>query len=124
LGKGPGALEMAEAALAEQSSEEQDEQAHPRLAGEIAEESDEALIGVLKELIAASEEVSWAKLENREPMLPAYFKTYDKRRETAEKVGSELLRRRGAAVLQNVLRAELGNYASIGNWWRSAGLLD
>jgi HEAT repeat protein len=121
LGKGTNALEMSEAALAQQAMQDQELEVHPRLAGELADEPDENLITVLRELITASEEVSWSKLENREAMLPAYFRSYDRRRETAEKVGAELLRRRGMGGLEQIM-SEIGNYAAIRNWWNAAGL--
>jgi hypothetical protein len=124
LGKGINPLEMTEAALAQQMLEARNEDVHPRLGGEISYESDEDLIGILKELITASEEVSWAQLESREPMLPAYFKTYDRRRGVAEQIGAELVKRRGAAGLQQVLETDLGNYGAIRNWWNAPGLLD
>ena len=124
LGKGGNnSLEMSEAALAQQVLQDHDHDVHPRLAGELTYESEQDLIGVLKEMITASEEVSWAKLENREPMLTAYFKTYDQRREAAEKVGTELLRRKGASDLRQILANDLGNHAAIRNWWNSAGLI-
>jgi HEAT repeat protein len=121
LGKGANALEMSEAALAQQTLHDHDQDVHPRLAGELTHESEQDLIGILKELITASEEVSWAKLENREPMLAAYFKTYDQRREAAEKVGAELVQRK--LDLRQILADDLGNHAAIRNWWNSAGLL-
>ena len=123
LGKGNNALAMSEAALAQQVLQDHAHDVHPRLLGELTYESEQDLIGVLKEVITASEEVSWAKLENREPMLAAYFKTYDQRREAAEKVGAELARRRGASDLQKILAAELNDHGAIRNWWNAAGLL-
>jgi HEAT repeat protein len=89
---------------------------HPRLADATAL-SEADLIAVLKELISASEEISWAKLENREPMLAPYFKEYDQRRQTAEMAGTELARRGGPALLRTILERDLNNYAAIQNWW-------
>jgi HEAT repeat protein len=90
---------------------------HPRLLGDVSEISQADLVGVLQELITASEEISWAKLENREPALAPYFRNYDQRRETAEIVGMELARRGGAELLQTILERDLKNYAAIKNWW-------
>lgn len=89
---------------------------HPRLADATAL-SEADLIAVLKELISASEEISWAKLENREPMLAPYFKEYDQRRQTAEVAGTELARRGGPDLLRTILERDLNNYAAIQNWW-------
>ena len=88
-----------------------------RLLGDTSLLSEADLIAVLKELVNASEEISWAKLESREPMLPAYFKSYDQRRRTAELAGEELSRRGGPARLREVLENELGNHQAIVNWW-------
>jgi hypothetical protein len=97
--------------------EMEDTRVHPRLLGDPGSLSEEELVGVLKELMAASEEISWAKLESREPLLASYFKNYDQRRETADKVGRELFRRGGRALLDQVLGRDLNQYASIKNWW-------
>jgi HEAT repeat protein len=102
----------------EPDGQESDEPSlHPRLTGELSGLSEGELISVLKELIAASEEISWAKLENREPTLAAYFKSYDQRRQTAEAVGVELARRGGTELLNQILERDLNNYATIKNWW-------
>src|SRR6185369_2876625 len=66
------------------SGEPSPAETHPRLAGDPSGVSEPDLVAVLKELIAASEEVSWANLERREPMLPAWFRSYDQRRQAAE----------------------------------------
>ena len=92
---------------------------HPRLLGEVALLTEAELVGVLKELITASEEISWAKLERREPILPAYFREYDQRRRTAETTGAELKRRGGPLLMKRVLEKELDNYAAINNWWQN-----
>ena len=90
---------------------------HPKLMGELSRLSEPEIIGVLKELVTASEEISWAKLENREPMLAPYFKGYDQRRQTAETAGAELARRGGPEALRIVLERDLNNHAAIQNWW-------
>ena len=90
---------------------------HPRLLGDLALLSQNDIVGVLRELIAASEEISWAKLESREPVLAPYFRTYDQRRRTAESAGVELARRGGPGLLQTILERDLNNYAAIKNWW-------
>jgi HEAT repeat protein len=98
-----------------------DAELHPRLIGDLALLSEPDLVGVLKELIAASEEISWAKLEEREPLLPACFKNYEQRRQTAETVGTELYRRGGTALMEKVFKRELQSYATISNWWVGIG---
>jgi hypothetical protein len=90
---------------------------HPRLMSEVTALSDADLITIVKELISASEEISWAKLENREPMLAPYFKNYEQRRQTAEAAGKELARRGGPQLLQTILERDLNNHAAIQNWW-------
>lgn len=90
---------------------------HPRLVGDVSALSQNEIIGVLRELISASEEISWAKLENREPALAPHFKTYDQRRQTAEVAGLELARRGGPDLLRAVLQRDLNNYGAIKNWW-------
>lgn len=114
------------ATLAEQAAEleeeaEREAMVHPRLLGDFSSLSDHELVVVLKELVGASEEISWAKLENREPMLPAYFKSYEQRRETAEIVGRELHRRGGTERMKEVWKDKLDSYASIQNWWSGIG---
>jgi HEAT repeat protein len=115
-------LAVVKAGAQSQSAEESAEQGsepslHPRLLGDLPLLSEGELVGILKELIAASEEISWAKLENREPVLASYFKSYDQRRQTAEAVGIELARRGGAELLRQILERDLNNYATIRNWW-------
>ena len=95
---------------------------HPRLIGDLKLLTNEELVEVMKELVNASEEISWAALESREAMLAAYFKTYEQRAGIAETVGRELRRRGGAALVKQVLGQQLNNNAAIGNWW--AGLAD
>ena len=123
LGKGGAALEMSEAALAQKLQDARDQDVHPRLTGDLSYETPEALIEVLKELIAASEEVSWAKLENREPMLAGYFRTYDQRHAVAGKVGTELARKLGRDGVARVLETDLKGHAAIRNWWMAAGIV-
>jgi HEAT repeat protein len=90
---------------------------HPRLMSDLAALSEAHIVAVLKELVGASEEISWAKLENREPMLAPYFKEYEQRRQTAEVAGAELARRGGQQLLLTILERDLNNYAAIKNWW-------
>ena len=90
---------------------------HPRLIGELKLLTEAELIGVVKELMAAIEEISWAGLENREPMLAACYQTYERRSQIAETVGRELHRRGGRALLDQVLTRDLSGHATIKNWW-------
>lgn len=94
---------------------------HPRLTGDIKLLNQEELLGVLRELIAASEELSWAKLENREPMVADAFKTYEQRAGVATSIGRELYRRGGRALLQQMLEQQLSNHSAIANWWGDIG---
>jgi HEAT repeat protein len=94
---------------------------HPRLIGDLKALKAEELVEVLKELINASEEISWAKLESREPMLPEYFKSYEQRSGAAEAIGKELHRRGGTALMRQVFSESLNSYPSIGNWWGGIG---
>ena len=96
---------------------------HPRLVGDLTLLPSGELTGVLKELVTASEEISWAKLERREPVLAAYFQTYEQRRQAAELVGTELRRRSGGTLLREVLEKDLNHYSAIQNWWSDLGLL-
>ncbi|MCI0748386.1 MAG: hypothetical protein L0Y58_23515 [Verrucomicrobia subdivision 3 bacterium] len=90
---------------------------HPRLLADVTLLSEADLIAVMKEVITSSEEISWAKLEKREPVIPALFRNYEQRRLTAETVGKELARRGGTALLERVLERDLNSYQSIRNWW-------
>ncbi len=94
---------------------------HPRLAGDLTALTDTELVAVLKELISASEEISWASLEHREPQLAPHFLSYDLRRRTAETIGAELLRRGGVTRLKEILEQQLDNYSAIANWWSALG---
>jgi HEAT repeat protein len=111
----------AEAAVADVEKKVAEAGVHPRLIGDLKLLTNDELIAVLKELVNASEEISWAKLESREPLLAEYFKTYEQRAGAAETVGKELLRRGGPALLKQVLEQQLGGYASIANWWGGLG---
>src|SRR5206468_991369 len=91
--------------------------AHPRLTGDLKALGNEELVEVLKELVNASEEISWAKLESREPLLPEYLVTYDQRARTAETVGKEFHRRGGRALMKEVLDRQLAGHVAISNWW-------
>jgi HEAT repeat protein len=107
----------AEAAVEELEKGLREAEVHPRLIGDIGLLTNAELVSVLKELISASEEISWANLERREPFLPVWFRTYDQRRQTAEMIGAELHRRGGTALTQEILARDLNNYAAISNWW-------
>jgi HEAT repeat protein len=114
------ALASAEVAVAKLEAEIESP-VHPRLIGDISLLPEADLVSVLKELMAASEEVSWAKLEQREPMLPPHFQSYEQRQRTAEIIGTELNRRGNKALLKQVLARDLGNYGVIHNWWIGIG---
>ena len=75
---------------------------HPRLVGDLSSLAVEDLVGVLKDLVSASEEISWANLERRGPLLPGWFKTYDRRAGVAKIIGTELHRRGGMALMKRV----------------------
>jgi HEAT repeat protein len=90
---------------------------HPRLIGTAAALTEAELVGILKELITASEEISWANLEQRPPVLAPHFSSYEQRRRTAEIIGAELHRRGGSALMKRVLEEQLGGYGAIQNWW-------
>jgi hypothetical protein len=113
--------QFAEAALAEAERKLIDAGVHPRLVGDVKLLNTTELVEVLKELINASEEISWAKLESREPMLAEYFKTYEQRSGVAETIGRELKRRGGPALLKEVLEQQLGGHTAIANWWGGLG---
>lgn len=114
----PGARgELAANADALLENAEQTLEHHPRLVGDLTGLDPSALVEVLKEIVAASEEVSWAKHENREPLLASYFRAYNQRQEAAETVGRELMRRGGRALLNQVLQKELNGHSAVANWW-------
>ena len=96
---------------------------HPRLLGDLSLLADGELVSVLRELLNASEEISWANVESRNPVVPPYFASYEHRRRTADIVGAELHRRGGAALLKQILEQELNRHGAIGNWWRESGHL-
>jgi HEAT repeat protein len=110
-----------EAAVAEAEKKVAEAGVHPKLVGDVKLLTNPELVDILKELIGASEEISWAKLESREPLLPPYFKTYEQRSGIAETVGRELHRRGGSALLKQVLEQQLNHYAAIANWWSAIG---
>jgi hypothetical protein len=93
------------------------------LMGDLTVLAENELIALLRELVGASEEISWANVENRPPMLPPHFATYEARRQAAERLGSELRRRGGPARIRAVLERELQNYGPLRNWWKEMGLL-
>ncbi len=115
------ATKLAEAAVAEAEQKLVDSGIHPRLIGYVNMINKTYLVELLKELINASEEISWAKLESREPMLAAYFKTYEQRSGVAELIGRELQRRGGRALMKQVLEQQLNGHAAIANWWSGLG---
>jgi HEAT repeat protein len=96
---------------------------HPRLLGDLSLLANGELVSVLRELISASEESSWANVESRNPVVPPHFTSYEHRRHTAEIIGAELHRRGGAALLKQVLEQELNGHGALGNWWRESGHL-
>lgn len=115
------ATSSAEAALAQAEQGLTGSEIHPKLIGDLSLVTDGELIGVLKELINASEEISWANLERREPMLANWFKTYDQRAAVARKAGEELHKRGGLPLLKQVFERDLGSYGAVGNWWNGIG---
>lgn len=118
---GTTAMDIAAAAVAEVERKLVESGVHPRLVGDLKLLGNEEMVEVLKELVNASEEISWAKLENREPMLAAYFKTYEQRAGVAEQIGRELHRRGGSALLKQVLDQQLNGHTAIANWWGGIG---
>lgn len=116
-GKPATVLDTAEAAVAQVEQAITESNVHPRLLGDPKLLSETELVGVLRDLVGASEEISWAKLESREPALPAWFRTYDQRADVARVVGEELHRRGGPALLHQILERDLAGHAAIRNWW-------
>jgi HEAT repeat protein len=119
--KAAAAANSAEVLLAQAEQGLAGSEIHPKLIGDLSLVTDGELVGVLKELVNASEEISWANLESREPMLAAWFKTYDQRAAVARTVGEELHRRGGLARMKEVFEGELGSYGAISNWWSGVG---
>jgi HEAT repeat protein len=115
------AADTATAALAQVEQKLSEGEAHPKLIGDLSLVTDGELIGVLRELISASEEISWANLESREPMLAGWFKTYDQRAAIARTVGEELHRRGGTPLMRQVFERDLNGYGAISNWWNGIG---
>lgn len=120
-GKPATVVETAQAAVAAAEQAITESNVHPRLIGDLKLLSEAELVGVLKELINASEELSWANLERREPALPAWFRTYDQRANAARLVGEELHRRGGLPLMKQVMERDLSGYAAVGNWWNGVG---
>jgi len=121
LAKPAAATSAADAAVAEVEKKVADAGVHPKLVGDLKLVTNEELVEALRELINASEEMSWAKLESREPMLPAYLKTYEQRSGVAETIGKELHRRGGLTLMKQIWSQQLNGYAAIGNWWSGIG---
>jgi len=119
--KAAAAAGSPEALLAQAEQALVSSEIHPKLIGALNLVTDAELTGVLKELVNASEEISWANLESREPMLAAWFKTYDQRAGVARTVGEELHRRGGIARMKDVFERELASYGAISNWWNGVG---
>ena len=109
------------AALAQAEEKLSKGDVHPKLIGDLSLVTDTELVGVLREVISASEEVSWANLESREPMLAAWFKSYDLRADVARTIGEELHRRGGTTLMRQVLERDLTGYGAISNWWSGIG---
>jgi HEAT repeat protein len=114
-------IDAAAAAVAEVERKLVESGVHPRLIGDLKLLANEEMLEVLKELVNASEEIAWAKLESREPMLAAHFKTYEQRAGVAEQIGRELHRRGGTALLKQVLEQQLSGHTAIANWWAGIG---
>jgi len=114
---GKPAANLSSQAAPEEANIEEQPEVHPRLAGDLGALSELELVSVLKEIAASSEEISWANLERREPLLPAYFRSYEQRQRAAEMIGAELHRRGGTALLNRIVEQELGDNAAIRNWW-------
>lgn len=119
--KDPSLAKTIEDAVRQAEAGLTDLEVHPRLIGDVALVSIDELVGVLKELVTSSEEISWANLERREPLLPAWFKTYERRAAVAKTVGQELHRRGGTAFLRQVFEQQLDSYPAISNWWSGIG---
>ena len=119
--KPAAAADSPEALLAQAEQGLVSSEIHPKLIGTLDLVTDAELTGVLKELVNASEEISWANLERREPMLAAWFKTYDQRAAVARTVGEELHRRGGKARMKEIFVGDLGSYGAISNWWSGIG---
>ncbi len=114
-------IDAAAAAVAEVERKLVESGIHPRLIGDIKLLANEEMWEVMKELVNASEEIAWAKLESREPMLAAHFKTYEQRAGVAEQIGRELHQRGGTALLKQVLEQQLSGHTAIANWWAGIG---
>ena len=119
--KSATAMDGAEVLLAQAEQGLAGSAIHPKLIGDLRLVTDAELVGVLQELVNASEEISWANLERREPMLPAWFKTYDQRAVVARTVGEDLHRRGGLERMKQVFERDLASYGSISNWWSGVG---
>jgi HEAT repeat protein len=115
--RGLAAPSTAQAAVAELEQALSTADQHPRLIADAKLLNQDELIEIVKEVIASSEEISWASLESREPMLRPYFKSYEQRARAAEIVGRELLRRGGKTLLRQVHEQQLAGNTVIGNWW-------
>lgn len=109
--------DVADAALVEAERKVAESGVHPKLLADVKLLTNDEIVEVLRELIAAAEEISWATLESREPMLAAYFKDYELRAGVADKLGRELHRRGGATLVRQILEQQLGNHTAIANWW-------
>jgi HEAT repeat protein len=90
---------------------------HPKLVSDVKLLSESEMVELIQELIKASEEVSWATLENRDPLVPAYFKSYGQRAQVAETVGEELRRRGGKELVRRIHQEQLAGNTAVGNWW-------
>jgi hypothetical protein len=94
---------------------------HPALLGDLTLLTQAEVVAVLQELVAASEEVSWARMENRAPLLPPHFADYEQRRQAAGTAGAELARRGGVGLLREVFERQLGKPEVVKNWWADDG---
>ena len=110
----PGAEKEKEKILAEP-------EVHPRLRDDLKQLGNDEIVEILRDVIAASEEISWAQLERRQPLLPAWFSSYEQRSNVAARVGRELFRRGGAAHMRQLWEENLDRHAGIRNWWSGIG---
>lgn len=114
-------VDAAESAVAEAERKLVESGVHPKLVGDVKLLTNDEILEVLRELVAAIEEISWAKLESREPMLSPHFKSYEQRAGVAEQLGRELHRRGGGGLLKQMLEQQLGGHTALANWWADIG---
>lgn len=118
---GATVIDAAAAAVAEAERKLVESGIHPKLVGDLKLLTNDEIVDVMRELVAAIEEISWATLENRNPMLAVCFTTYEQRSGIAEQLGKELHRRGGAGLVKQILEQQLGGHTAITNWWSGIG---